>query len=193
VSSDVIDPRPETEFLIKAALEKPFERLLDLGTGSGVILLTLLCERPKAIGLGCDISPKALKVARQNADVFGIGSSRVKLLQSNWFANITGKFDLIVANPPYISSDEMRALDPDVLAFEPHIALSPGGDGLACYRIIARDCASFLRPLGRLIVEIGSKQGPDVCAIFARHGLLNPLILKDFDGRDRILQANAAL
>jgi release factor glutamine methyltransferase len=183
VTKHVLDPRPETEHLIEAALEAPFRTVLDLGTGSGMILATLLAERPDAQGLGSDISDKALNVARQNLDRH---APRGTLVQSDWFQAITGQFNLIVSNPPYIAKAEMAALAPE-LAFEPEQALTDHADGLTAYRIIAKEAAAHLAPTGRIIVEFGASQGPSVQAIFVAQGWNKAEIRKDYAGHDRIL------
>ncbi|MGB8814779.1 MAG: peptide chain release factor N(5)-glutamine methyltransferase [Paracoccaceae bacterium] len=189
VTRDVLDPRPETECLIEAALAAPFSRVLDLGTGSGAILLTLLAERPLVTGLGTDISAAALAVAVANAASLGLGA-RAAFLQSDWFDAVTGAFDLIVSNPPYISQAEMPGLSPDVREWEPHIALTPGGDGLDAYRAIAKQAPGHLAPGGRLLVEIGPTQGAKVAELFTQAGLVDPVVLPDLDGRDRMVQAH---
>lgn len=190
VTKDVLDPRPETEILIAEALKSPADTILDLGTGTGIILLTLLSEWPNAIGTGTDISHAALAVAQTNALALNL-APRSTLTQSNWFDAIPNRYDLITSNPPYIAAHEMPHLSADVLNFEPHIALTPGGDGLDAYRAIAAGAAARLNPKGRLIVEIGPTQGPAVCALFADAGLFAPNITKDFDGRDRVVTAQA--
>ena len=187
VTPDVLDPRPETEILVAEALSKPFVKLLDLGTGSGCILLSCLADRPMAAGVGVDISAAALAVAARNADDLGLGA-RARLLHSDWFSDVQGRFDLIVSNPPYIAAEEMAGLSPEVLQ-EPHLALSPGGDGLEPYRIIARAAPAHLMPGGRLIVEIGPSQGAAVSRLFREQGLQQVAVLPDFDGRDRIVVA----
>lgn len=189
VTRDVLDPRPETETLIAAALEKPFVNVLDLGTGTGAILLTLLAERPQAHGVGVDLSPLALDVARGNAQTFGI--ERAAFHQSDWFADVSGQFDLIVSNPPYIGAGEIAALAPDVRDWEPMMALVPrhdDGTGLAAYRHICGQAARYLRPSGWLVVEIGAGQGADVAQLFACAGFRNIAIRKDLDGRDRVVE-----
>ena len=190
VTADVLDPRPETEALIAEALSKPFSRLLDLGTGSGAIAITLLAERAEASGLATDLSPEALAVARGNAATFGV-ETRLAFAQGSWFEAVAERFDLIVSNPPYITEAEMAELDPGVLAWEPHLALSPGGDGLDAYRAIAAGALAHLTPAGRLMVEIGPKQAADVSALFAAAGLQGVRCLRDFDGRDRVICAQA--
>lgn len=188
VTADVLDPRPETETLIAEALGAPFTRLLDLGTGSGAILLTLLAERPAARGLGCDLSPAALAVAEGNAATLGL-SGRAEFRQGDWFGPVEGRFDLIVSNPPYIAEAEMAGLAPEVLR-EPRMALTPGGDGLDAYRAIARDAGAHLTPGGRLMVEIGPTQGAAVAGLMAAAGLQGIALHPDFDGRDRVVSAH---
>lgn len=184
VTPDVLDPRPETETLIAAALGAPFGSVLDLGTGSGCILLTLLAERPGATGLGVDLSGAALAVARRNAAALGVQAG---FAQGSWFDPVQGRFDLIVSNPPYIAADEMPGLSPEVRLFEPHLALTPGGDGLDPYRIICAAAPDYLTDAGLLLVEIGPTQGPAVAGFFAAAGLVGIEILPDLDGRDRVV------
>lgn len=190
VTPDVLDPRPETETLIAAALASPFTRVLDLGTGSGAILLSLLSEHPGATGLGVDLSPAALAVASGNARALGL-DGRAEFALSDWFAGVTGIFDLIVANPPYIAEAEMDDLAPEVRDHEPRMALTPGGDGLDAYRAIAAGLGPHLAPGGRVLVEIGPTQGSAVSALLAAAGLESPRILPDLDGRDRVVTAKA--
>lgn len=192
VTPDVLDPRPETETLVAAALSEPFARVLDLGTGTGAILLSLLAERPAATGLGTDLSPAALDVARRNAAALGL-SGRATLLPSDWFTAVTGRFDLIVSNPPYIAAAELPALEPEVRDHEPRMALTPlddpGGDGLAAYRAIIAGAPEYLAPGGRMLLEIGPTQGAAVAALAADAGLRDVAVLRDFDGRDRVVAA----
>lgn len=187
VTPDVLDPRPDTETLVAAALTHRFTRVLDLGTGSGCILLSLLAERPGAQGLGVDLSPDALNVARRNATRVGV-ERQVNWLTSDWFENVTGAFDLIVSNPPYIATHEMAALDPEVREHEPRLALTDDGDGLGAYRIICDRAAAFLHPGGRLMVEIGPTQAGAVCALMHDARLQGIAVLQDLDGRDRVVQ-----
>ncbi|GAB4269961.1 MAG: peptide chain release factor N(5)-glutamine methyltransferase [Pararhodobacter sp.] len=191
VTADVLDPRPETETLIAAALEAPFARVLDLGTGSGAILLTLLAERREATGLGVDLSEAALAVARSNAVALGVGE-RADLERSDWFGAVEGRFDLIVSNPPYIAEAEMPGLSPEVRLHEPRMALTPGGDGLGAYRAIAAGVAGAMAPGGRLLLEIGPTQGEAVRAMLMDAGLRDVRILPDLDGRDRVVAARGA-
>jgi release factor glutamine methyltransferase len=191
VTPDTLDPRPETETLIAEALARPFARVLDLGTGTGCILITLLAERPGATGTGTDISPAALAVAAENARAFGL-ADRATFRHSDWFdgaAGLEGPWDLILSNPPYIGADEIAGLAPEVRDWEPRGALTPGADALAAYRQIAPSAARRLAPGGRLIVEIGAGQGPAVAAILAEAGLSDIAVRPDMDGRDRIVAA----
>lgn len=188
VTRDTLDPRPETETLVAEALSQPFARILDLGTGTGCILLACLKSMPMARGLGIDISDAALQVAVGNTRDLGL-EARARFRKSDWFANVTGSYDLIVSNPPYIAAAEMPALAPEVRDWEPHLALSPGGDGLEPYRIIARGAGARLMPGGRLLVEIGPTQGKAVADLFVAAGLGEVRILPDLDGRDRVVAA----
>ncbi|MDR0810217.1 MAG: peptide chain release factor N(5)-glutamine methyltransferase [Gemmobacter sp.] len=190
VTPDVLDPRPETEVLVAAALAAPFSRVIDLGTGSGVILVTLLAERPEATGLGTDLSPAALAVAEGNAVTHGV-AARARFCPADWWRGVEGRFDLIVSNPPYIAASEMAGLSPEVRDWEPHLALTPGGDGLDAYRVLAAGAGAHLSPGGRLFFEIGPSQGTAVVAALAAGGLAGAHILKDLDGRDRVVAVRA--
>lgn len=194
VTPDVLDPRPETETLVVAALDAPFARVLDLGTGSGAILLSLLAARPGATGLGTDLSEPALQVARRNAAAQGL-ADRAAFLRADWFDGLDGSFDLVVSNPPYIAGSEMAGLDPTVRDWEPRMALTPdrdtGGDGLAAYRAIAAGVLAHLAPGGRLMVEIGPTQGAAVAGLFTAAGLTGVTLRPDLDGRDRVVMARA--
>lgn len=191
VCADVLDPRPETETLVQTGAAVPFDTVLDLGTGSGCVLLSLLYEQPQARGLGVDLSPQALAVARRNGAVVGVGD-RAAWAVSDWFDAVEGGFDLIVSNPPYIAADEMAALSPE-LAFEPRIALTDEGDGLSCYRIIAAGAPGHLNAGGWLMVEIGPTQAAAVMAMFCAAGLDNVGIRPDLDGRDRVVMGQKPL
>ena len=187
VSPAVLDPRPETETLIERALATEFSRVLDLGTGSGCILLTLLAERPEAQGMGTDLSTDALAVAQANADRLGL-RTRATWASSSWFDAVPQdmRFDLIVSNPPYIGLAEMPGLAPE-LAFEPRMALTDEADGLTAYRALATGARAHLTQGGRLIVEIGPTQGSAVCDLFNAAGLGNVTLHSDLDGRDRVV------
>lgn len=186
VTADVLDPRPETETLIEAALSGDVPgRILDLGTGSGAIVLTLLAEWETATALATDISPAALSVARRNAQAMNV-VERIEFLEGDWFEPVTGQFELVVSNPPYITADEMSSLSPEVLR-EPHIALSPGGDGLAAYRVLAAGLDRVLLPGGRAFLEIGAGQSNAVSEIFKAAGWTKFELLTDMDARPRLI------
>lgn len=185
VNAHVLDPRGDTETLIEASLALgPRRRVLDLGTGSGAIGLTLAAEWPEAEVICTDISPEALEVAGCNAVQLGV-AERVSLVRSDWFEAVQGRFDLIVSNPPYIAAAEMDGLEVEVRAHDPRMALTDEGDGLAAYREIARRGAAYLEPGGQVCVEIGYAQGAAVTALFAQAGFGHVRILRDMAGRDR--------
>jgi len=187
VSTDVLDPRPETETLVEIALNTPRAgSILDLGTGTGILAISLAAEWPASQVTATDISTKALMVARRNSGSHDV-SARINFLESDWFENVTGKFDLIVSNPPYISADEMKQLAPDVKNWEPALALTPGGDGLSAYRKIAEKLQLFLNSNGIALFEIGYAQGTDVCDIFLKNGFRNVHVETDMSGHDRIV------
>lgn len=176
LSAATLVPRPETETVIEAALDiikhardRPL-RILDLGTGTGAILLALLSELPQATGVGCDIDPLALDVARDNARDLGF-AGRCEFMVSDFGAGLAGAFDLVVSNPPYIASADLPALPPEVRDHDPRLALDGGADGLACYRTIAARIGERLAPGGLLALEIGAGQASAVTAIFEAAGL----------------------
>lgn len=192
VTADVLDPRPETEILIEAALAEPFDRVLDLGTGSGCILLTLLAETDGTFGLGTDLSAEALRVASDNRARLEL-TDRAELVRSNWFDAIHGMYDLIVSNPPYIAQDEMAGLSRDVTAFEPRMALTDEADGLSAYRAILDGIMAHLLPEGRVLVEIGPTQARAVQSMMIQAGLHHIAIVQDLDGRDRVVTGKRPL
>lgn len=186
VTADTLDPRPDTETLVEAALQLPGRDILDMGTGTGAILISVLAARQGARGLGTDISDAALAVARDNARLIGV---EARFQRADWYDGIEGAFDLILSNPPYIALSEMDSLAPDVRDWEPHGALTDGGDGLGAYRVIASGARAHLNPGGHVLVEIGPTQGQAVAALFAAEGA-KTRILPDLDGRDRVVQAD---
>ena len=188
VTPDVLDPRPETETLVACALEGSFERVLELGVGSGAVLISLLLERPGARGVGTDISAEAVLIAGQNAEALGV-ADRITLPLSDWFDDVGGRYDLIVSNPPYIAASEMAALAPEVRQFEPRSALTDEQDGLSAYRKIAERASQFMNTNGRVLVEIGPTQAAEVVSLFTEAGFSEVQIHKDFDGRDRVVEA----
>ena len=186
VTDATLDPRPETECLVELAIAAGPKRVLDLGTGTGCILISILAALPEARGVGTDISPEAILVAGENAAAIGV-ADRIVLPVSDWFADVGGRYDLIVSNPPYIAMAEMEGLAPEVRLHDPRAALTDGGDGLSAYRKIAAAAPEHLLPGGALMVEIGSTQGAAVAALFAEAGLDAVEVHPDLDGRDRVV------
>jgi release factor glutamine methyltransferase len=194
VDPAVLDPRPDTETLVEAVLavfgpraDKAL-RLLDLGTGSGAILGALLGQLPQAIGFGVDLSPAACAIARLNLDGLGL-SSRAFILAGHWLAPISGRFDVIVSNPPYIRAGEIAGLDPEVRLFDPHLALDGGPDGLEAYGAIASAVAPHLAPCGILAFELGADQLTPVESILRSCGLEPVGGRRDLAGRERVVLA----
>jgi release factor glutamine methyltransferase len=191
VGPQVLTPRPDTELVVIAALERlePGRpaRILDLGVGSGAILLALLAERPAAKGLGVDISEDALAVARENASNLGL-AGRAALLRDDWTAGLEDEgFDLVVSNPPYIRTGEIPTLDPEVRQYEPLAALDGGPDGLDAYRELAPGILRVLKPGGGFVVEIGHDQGLAVTELFQAAGAADIELRQDLGGRDRVV------
>lgn len=189
ISRDVLDPRPESETLIETALAEPFTRMLDLGTGSGCLLVTLLAERPDATGMAVDLSEAACLQASANAVLHGV-QARAEILQSDWFEHVEGRFDLIVSNPPYLAAEEMLTVAPELALHEPRMALTDEFDGLSVYRIIAAQAQGYLTPKGRVMVEIGWQQGDAVRQIFESAGWGRVTLATDLDGRARVICAD---
>jgi len=188
VTDDVLDPRGDTETLIAEALQTPAKRILDLGTGSGILGITLAAEQVDAVVVVTDISKAALLVAKTNAKRHDV-EDRIEFIESDWFDSLHGKFDLIISNPPYIGENELEGLESDVIDYDPIIALTPGGDGIAPYRIIAGQAQNYLNENGRVIVEIGHLQGKDVKNLFLQAGFSGVQILQDLEGKDRAIVA----
>ncbi len=188
VTDDVLDPRPETELLVETALQgPPFKRVLDLGTGSGCILGSLLSERPEAKGVGVDVSPGAIRVASENLAGLDV-QNRAELYVSDWFSAVTGQFDLIVSNPPYVARSEVPSLEPEVRRWDPARALLGGHDGLECYREIAAGLETHLKRGGRVLLEVGASQAHPVCAMFRSACDLDCCVFKDLDRFDRVVR-----
>jgi release factor glutamine methyltransferase len=195
LTPDVLDPRPETETVVEAALaalrgigtEHPL--ILDLGTGSGALLVTLLAECRRARGVGLDLAPAALVVARANARAHGV-ADRAAFVAGDWMAPLGGRFDLVVANPPYVPRAALAGLAPEVRAHDPLAALDGGEDGLDAYRAIASDIAGRLGQGAALLVEVGAGQAPAVRRILAR-SLRCPeadmAVHRDLAGRARVV------
>jgi release factor glutamine methyltransferase len=191
VTGAVLDPRPETETLVARALAGPEPAtILDLGTGSGALLLTLLAEWPAARGLGTDVDPAALAVAEANARRLGV-ARRAAFLRADWTAGISGRFDLVVSNPPYIAESALAGLSADVRDWEPRHALTAGPTGLESYRRIAAGLGAVLAPGGRALLEIGADQAAPVTALLRAEGFAPPGVYPDLDGRDRVVEVVA--
>ncbi|MGK6313132.1 peptide chain release factor N(5)-glutamine methyltransferase [Neorhizobium sp. DT-125] len=194
LSKETLEPRPDTEILVDCLLPhvrqivaaKGAARLLDLGTGTGAIILALLKESPQAKGIGSDISEDALRTAAENAARTG-SAERFEAIRSDWFENISGRFDIIVSNPPYIRSDVIPSLEPEVRDFDPPAALDGGPDGLFPYRAIAAGAGDFLEKGGVIGVEIGFDQKEAVTAIFRSAGFKLVQAARDYGDNDRVL------
>jgi release factor glutamine methyltransferase len=189
VTSDVLDPRADTETVIDFVLAQTKlkqGRLLDIGTGSGILAVTLLAEIPGLSGVAVDVSEPALHVAKKNALALGV-SGRLQFHRGSWFEGLTNKFDLIVSNPPYIRRDDIVTLEPDVRSYDPHLALDGGADGLFAYRAIAAGAPTFLSESGMVVVEIGAGQAQDVTAIFGFQGFHLFAEKSDLGGHIRVL------
>jgi release factor glutamine methyltransferase len=195
VGPDVLDPRPDSEVIVEAVLrafpeEDAAFRLLDFGTGSGCLALSLLAERPNAGAVAVDVSRAALAVAAGNAHRLGL-ARRIDFVESDWGAALTGRFEVIVANPPYIPSAEIDALAPEVALYEPRLALDGGADGLDAYRALAGDIARLLAPGGKAFCEIGDGQADAVEGVLRGCGLEPASRLSDLAGRARCIVAQA--
>ncbi len=196
VSPAVLDPRPETETVVEAALDHVTRhglrmerlRILDIGVGSGALLLALLSELPNASGTGTDISEAALEVARANAENNGLARC-CTFVACDIAAALPGPFDLIVSNPPYIPHGEIATLPPEVRDYDPALALDGGDDGLDFYRAIAGEARRLLAADGRLIVELGAGQEPAVRALFTKAELSVSAARNDLFGVARALAA----
>ena len=191
VNKNVLTPRPETEVIVDEVLKAFPERMpfsmLDLGVGSGTILLAVLAERPAAKGLGVDASSEALAVARDNAANLDL-NNRAAFLHGDWTAGLSdASFDLVVSNPPYIPSAVIETLEPEVRDHEPRLALDGGADGLDAYRLLAPEILRVLKPGGMFAVEIGYDQAQAVEALFNAAGAQGVRTVKDLSTHDRVV------
>jgi release factor glutamine methyltransferase len=220
LNAGTLEPRPETELLVDLALERLPQggQVLDLGTGTGCIPIAILANRPGASAVAVDLSPLALAAARENAERNGV-AERLLLLQGSWFEPLVrnphptspwegegldrvssdiwdmpqgggSKFDLIVSNPPYISSAVVETLAPEVKDFDPRLALDGGPDGLAPYRAIAGEAARYLKLGGQVLLEIGHDQGEAVSGLLKEAGFARIKVHKDLNGLDRVVEAH---
>jgi release factor glutamine methyltransferase len=208
LSPDTLDPRPETETIVEAVLDRLTDRdkayrFLDLGAGSGCLLLALLSEYPNASGVGVDIAPGAAAMARHNAGRLGLGA-RAQFVVGDWGAALSGRFDAgrfdagrfdagrfdaVVTNPPYIATAELAYLPPEVRDHDPHRALDGGADGLAAYRAIAAELPRLLQPGGLFAAELGFGQAEAVAKIIAEGGLAVEEVAADLAGIARVIVA----
>ena len=191
LSPDTLDPRADSETLIEATLAALRDRagdyrVLDCGTGTGCLLLALLSELPNAIGTGIDLSEGALETARRNAAALGL-EDRARFGRRDWRDGLSGQWDVIVANPPYVASEEIDRLEPEVARFEPRLALDGGADGLASYRTLAPAIARGLASGGIAGIEVGAGQAEKVTRIMAEAGLALRAVRHDLSGVDRCL------
>jgi release factor glutamine methyltransferase len=198
VNRDVLIPRPETELVVETALkvlrDKPRARVLDIATGSGAIAIAIAVNAPDVAVTATDISASALEVAKRNARRHGC-AARIKFLVGDCFAALPcshQKFDLILSNPPYVRDDEMARLAPEVVRYEPQIALRGGKDGLDFYRRIAAQIGSHLAAGGELIVEVGAGQAADVARALQAGGCRIVQTLRDLAGHERVVRAHLA-
>lgn len=195
VNENVLVPRQDTEVLVEEALslikEKKVPQILDMCTGSGCILLSILLEREDALGTGVDLSEKALSVAEKNRETYHL-ETRAELIksdmfQSGYFEEKKESFDIIVSNPPYIPTEEIEKLQAEVRFHDPFMALDGKEDGLYFYRIIAKNAGEYLKPGGFLACEIGCDQGEDVKKMFESCGFSDVKVIKDLAGLDRVV------
>lgn len=200
ITPAVLDPRPDTETIVEAALDwlttrglrQERLRVLDIGTGSGALLLALLSELPNAVGTGTDISIEALGIARINAHRHEL-ASRANFICCDLAAAVRGPFELVVSNPPYIATGEIGRLAPEVRDHDPRLALDGGADGLNAYRAIAGDARRLLTERGRLIVELGQGQSDTVSRLFAQAGLaVEEQPRRDLSGINRALSVSTS-
>ena len=193
VNQETLIPRPDSETIIESVLGTITDftdslSILDLGTGSGCLLLALLSELPNAKGVGIDISSSACEIAKSNAKELGLGN-RAEFYQGNWMEGICNQFDIIITNPPYIAEADIKFLNKEVRFFEPHLALSGGPDGLSAYRLIVKESTTRLKSAGILAVEIGINQVQSISNLFVKNGLRIIKIQRDFSNIERCILA----
>jgi release factor glutamine methyltransferase len=193
ISPAVLDPRPESEILVDLVLARrapsfSSPRILDLGTGSGALLLALLAEWPEATGLGVDCSPEALAIARRNAAATGL-ADRAEFAESNLFSSVTGRYSVVVSNPPYISTRDLAGLDREVRDHDPSLALDGGADGLDFYRRIVEGVGPFMLSGGLIAFEHGSGQAEAVAGLLCEAGFKEIAHHRDYSGHLRHITA----
>ena len=191
INENVLDPRGDTETLIDFVIEKPVKSVLDLGTGSGAIAITLACEWKEVHVTAVDISEDALLLAKLNAEKFNV-QNKIHFLKSDWYDSVKGLFDLIISNPPYIGLAEQDELSAEVIKYDPEIALFAGRDGLDAYKKIIPNLPKFLNPDGFVALETGASQGVQVKNMMNAVGFIDAKIVKDLSGKDRLVAAKLA-
>lgn len=191
LSPDTLDPRPDTEMLVETALKRftgnPPKRILDIGTGTGCILISLLHEWPLSTGVGTDLSAGALETARRNAETHGV-ADRATFVRTSWAAGVEGPFDLILSNSPYIRSDVIPNLDINVKNHDPILALDGGADGLNAYRAILTETKRLISPGGIALFEIGFDQGEAVSRLVEDAGATPGPVIPDWGGNPRVVE-----
>ena len=190
ISNDVLDPRPETELIVEIANDfikkNKVKNILDLGTGSGCILLSVLKENKMINGLGIDLSEEAIKIAQKNSKKLQL-DNQSNFLISNWMSSINFRYDIVVSNPPYIASNDIKKLAEDVKSYDPLLSLDGGDDGLNCYRAIAKDLKRVINKNAIIIVEIGYNQSISVIEIFKKNDFKLIKKYNDINGLERVL------
>ena len=191
INKNVLDPRGDTETLIDYVIEKPVKKVLELGTGSGVIAVTLACAWKEVQVTAVDISEDALLLAQINAEKFNV-ENKIQFLKSDWFENVEGIFDMIISNPPYIGWVEQDKVSAEVKKYDPEIALFAGYDGFDAYKKIIPSLSKFLNKDGLVVLEIGASQSSQVKDIMNSSGFFDVEILKDLSGKERAVAAKLA-
>ena len=191
INENVLDPRGDTETLIDFVIEKPVKSVLELGTGSGAIAVTLACEWKEVHVTATDISENALSLAKINAEKFNV-QNKIHFLTSDWFENVKGAYDLIISNPPYIGLTEQDEISAEVVKYDPEIALFAGRDGLDAYKKIIPNLPKFLNPDGLVVLETGASQGIKVKNMMNAAGFIDAKTVKDLSGKDRLVAAKLA-
>ncbi|MEC7735184.1 MAG: peptide chain release factor N(5)-glutamine methyltransferase [Pseudomonadota bacterium] len=189
INNFVLDPRPETEHLVEESIKKinenNYTNILELGIGSGCVIISILKSCKLIYGMGVDISLEAIKTARENARINNVNN--LDLIVSDWGASINKRFDLIISNPPYLRSNQIDSLSKEVKLFDPIISLDGGIDGLTAYQNIAKNAKRFLSDNGTIIAEIAFDQAKDIKKIFLNNDFLLQNKVKDYNGLDRIM------
>ena len=191
INKKVLDPRADTETLIEFVIEKPVKSVLELGTGSGAIAVTLACEWKHVHLTAVDISEDAISMAKINAEKFNV-QNKIHFLKSDWFETVRGSFDLIISNPPYIGLIEKDEIAAEVVKYDPEIALFAGRDGLEAYKRIIPNLTKFLNPDGLVILETSASQSYQVKNMMNAVGFIDAKIVKDLSGKDRLVAAKLA-